>query len=97
MSDRINYPFGSGPHAGGAGPHPRGNQKTVTSRRRLADGMFFVFFSGRVAVLFYTVPSTVTTVSPGVSAHSPVSVWVKVAAGTVIAPETVANAPVASS
>ena len=46
----------------------------------------------------YTVPVTVSTAVPGVTLYAPVAAsWVKVAAGTVMTPGTVANTPVAAS
>ena len=48
--------------------------------------------------LAYTVPVTVSTAVPGVTLYAPVAAsWVKVAAGTVMTPGTVANTPVAAS
>lgn len=44
-----------------------------------------------------TVPDTVSVAVPGVTLHTPFSPCVKVAAGTVIFPGTVAKLPVASS
>ncbi len=49
------------------------------------------------AGLFYTVPATVTTVTPGSTVIVPSGARVNVAAGTVIAPEFVVNEPVTGS
>ena len=57
-------------------------------RTRKAGGYF----------LAYTVPVTVSTAVPGVVLYAPVAAsCVKVAAGTVTTPATVANTPVAAS
>ena len=46
----------------------------------------------------YTVPVTISSLTPGVTAHAPVTgSWVYVAAGTVICPAVVANRPVVPS
>ena len=46
----------------------------------------------------YTVPVTISSLTPGVTAHAPVTgSWVYVAAGTVICPAVVANSPVVPS